>query len=62
MFCLGSKDGCSVYTYSVHILDQQIGLLFQLPAVFMLQILVLDKFPVFLQHYKLLKHPLPTVN
>ena len=62
MFCLGGKDGCLFYTYSVHILDKHIRLLSQLPAVFMLQSLVLEKFPVVLQHYNLLKHPFPTVN
>ena len=62
MFCLGSKDGCSFYNYSVHILDRHIRLLSQLPAVFMLQSLVLDKFPVVLQLYNLLRHPLLTVN
>ena len=34
MFCLGSKDGCSFYTYSLHILDQIIRLISQLPAAF----------------------------
>ena len=62
MFCLGSKDGCSFYNYSVHILDRHIRLLSQLPAVFMLQSLVLDKFPVVLQLYNLLRHPLLTVS
>ena len=34
MFCLGSKDGCSFYTYSLHILDQIIRLISQLAAAF----------------------------
>ena len=34
MFCLCSKDGCSFYTYSLHILDQIIRLISQLPAAF----------------------------
>ena len=32
MFCLRSKDGCSLYTYSLHILYQIIRLISQLPA------------------------------
>ena len=43
------KDGCSFYTYSLQILDQVIRLISQLPAVLVLQSLVLVKFPVVLQ-------------
>ena len=62
MLCLGSKEGCSFYTYSLHILDQHIRLKYQLPVVFMLQSLVLVKFPVVLQLFNMLKHSLPTVD
>ena len=43
------KDGCSFYTYSLQILDQVIRLISQLPAVLVLQSLVLVKFSVVLQ-------------
>ena len=56
MFCLGSKEGCSFDTYSLHILDQLIRLKYPLPVVFMLQSLVLDKISVVLQLYNLFKH------
>ena len=56
MFCLGSKEGCSFYSYSLHILDQLIRLKYPLPIVFMLQSLVLDKLSVVLQLYNLFKH------
>ena len=56
MFCLGSKEGCSFYTYSLHILDQLIRLKYLLPVVFVLQSLVLDKLSVVLQLYNLFKH------
>ena len=46
---LCQKDGCSFYTYSLQILDQVIRLISQLPAVLVLQTLVLDKFQVVLQ-------------
>ena len=62
MFCLGSKDGCSFYTYSLRILDQHIRLISQLSAVFMLPSLVQVKFPVVLQLYHLFKDLLPTVD
>ena len=61
MVCVGSQDGGSVYTYCLHILDQHIRLISQLPTVFMLQSLVLDKFPVVLQLHNLVKQPLPYV-
>ena len=60
MFCLGSKDGCSFYNYSLHILDQHIRLISQLPDDLMLQSLVQDKFPVVLHTHNLVKHGLPT--
>ena len=53
MFCHGSKEGGSFYTYSLHILDQHIRLKYLLPVVFMLQSLGLDKFSVVLQLYNL---------
>ena len=56
MFCLGSEDGCSFYTYSLHILDQLIRLKYPLPVVLVLRSLVVDKFPVVLQLYNLFKH------
>ena len=56
MFCLGSKDGGYVYIYSLYILDQHVRLISQLPAVFMFQSLVLDKFPVVLQLHNLVQH------
>ena len=56
MFCLGSKDGCSFYTYSLLILNQLIRLKYLLPVVFVLQSLVLDKLSVVLQLYNLFKH------
>ena len=59
MFFLDSKDGWSFYTYSLHILDQHIRLISQLPAEFMLQSLQ-DKFPVVLHTHNLVKHGLPT--
>ena len=59
MFCLGSKEGYSFYTYCLHILDQHIRLISQLPADFMLQSLVQDKFPVVLHPHNLVKHGLP---
>ena len=55
-FVLCIKEGLFCI-YSLHILDQQIRLL---PAVFMLHIMALDKFPVVLQLYNLFKHPLHT--
>ena len=56
MFCLGSKEGCSFYTYSLHILVQLIRLKYPLPVVFVLQSLVLDKLSVVLQLYFLFEH------
>ena len=56
MFCLGSEDGCSFYTYSLHILDQLIRLKYLLPVVFVFQSLVLDKLSVVLHFYNLFKH------
>ena len=58
MFCLGSKEGCSFYSSSLHILDQLVRLKCPLPVVFMLQSLVIDKFSVVLQLYNLFKHPM----
>ena len=62
MFCLGSKEGGSFYTYSLHILDQHIRWKYQLPVVFMRQSLVLFEFPVVLQLFNLFKQLLPTVD
>ena len=62
MFCLGSKEGCSFYTYSLHILDQHIRLKYQLPVVLMFLSLVLVKFPIVLQLLNLFKQPIPTVD
>ena len=62
MLCLGSKEGCSIYTYSLHILDQHIRLKYQLPVFFMLLSLVLVEFPIVLQLFNLFKQPLPTVD
>ena len=56
MFCLGSKEGYSFYTYSLHILVQLIRLKYPLPVVFVLQSLVLDKLSVVLQLYFLFEH------
>ena len=56
MFCLDSKEGCSFYTYSLHILNQLIRLKYLLPVVFVLQSLVLDKLYVVLQLYNLFMH------
>ena len=62
MLRLGSKEGGSFHIYGLHILDQHIRLKYQLPVVFMLQSLVLVKFPVVLQLFNLFKQPLPTVD
>ena len=62
MFCLGSKEGCSFYTYSLHILDQHIRLNYQLPVVLMFLSLVLVKFPFVIQLLNLFKQQLPTVD
>ena len=57
---LAVKEGCLFYTYSLHILDQHIRLISQLPDDLMLQSLVQDKFPVVLHPHNLVKHGLPT--
>ena len=62
MLCLGSKEGCSFYTYSLHILDKHIRMKYQLPVFFMLLSLVLVEFPIVLQLFNLFKQPLPTVD
>ena len=58
MLRLGSKEGGSFHIYGLHILDQHIRLKYQLPVVFVLRSLVLDKLSVVLQLYNLFKHSL----
>ena len=49
-------------TLCLNILDQQIRLIFHLPAVFMVHSLVLVKFSIVFQLYNLFNHSLPTVD